>query len=107
GQRTARTVGSLDGPDPVRPLLHITHQRGITGLVGPEPPRPQQLLTTVDDLDRDRHLVGIDPDDHVLHGTTPALLEPVKGTARWAVLLRAGQTPLEPHLVTVAGGSQS
>jgi hypothetical protein len=28
-------------------------------------------------------------------------------TARWAVLLRAGQTPLEPHLVTVTGGPQS
>src|SRR3954451_21129021 len=29
------------------------------------------------------------------------------GTARWAVLLRAGQSPLEPRLVTVPDGLQT
>src|SRR4051812_27151344 len=35
----------------------------------------------------------------------PALVP--KWTARWALLLRAGQSPLEPRLVTVPGGRQT
>jgi hypothetical protein len=35
----------------------------------------------------------------------PLHLEPI-GTARWAVLLRAGQSPFEPRLVTVPDGTQ-
>jgi hypothetical protein len=36
----------------------------------------------------------------------PLHLEPI-GTARWAVLLRAGQSPFEPRLVTVPDGLQT
>ena len=56
----------------------------------------------VDDLDRGRQLVGIDPDDHMLpvvvHVLLPPVLEPM-WTARRAFPLRAGQTLLEPRLV--------
>ncbi len=64
----------------------------------------------VDDLDRGRQLVGIDPDDHVLRVVAHVLLPPVLDplwTARWALLLRAGQSLLEPRLVTVIGGLQT
>jgi hypothetical protein len=66
-QRTARAVGSLDRPDPVWPLLHITSQRGIPRVVGGEPARSEQPFSGVHDLDRGRELVGIDPDDHAFH----------------------------------------
>lgn len=38
--------------------------------VGGEPPRRQHLLVVVNDLDRDRQLVGIDPDNDLLHATS-------------------------------------
>ena len=60
----------------------------------------------VDDLDRGRQLVGIDPDDDLLHVLLPPVLDPM-WTARWALLLRAGQSLLEPRLVTVTGGPQT
>jgi hypothetical protein len=66
------------------------------------------VLAFVDDLDRRRQLVGIDPNDHPLlmrHALLPPVLEPM-WTARWAVLLRAGQSLLEPRLTTVTDGPQ-
>jgi hypothetical protein len=45
--------------------------------VGAEPSRSEQVLVMVDDLDRRRQLVGIDPDDDVLHVLLP-LLVPIK-----------------------------
>src|SRR5665647_3086008 len=65
------------------------------------PARAEQLVVTVDDLDGGRELVGIDPDDHLRHSVRLLLLVPI-GTARWAVLLRAGQSPFEPRLVNGA-----
>ena len=66
-QRPAGAVASLDRPDPLRPVLRIGPHRGVAGLVGAEPARAEQLLASVDDLDRRRQLVGIDPDDHLRH----------------------------------------
>ena len=106
GERTSGTVGALDRPDPVRPGLGVGPHRRVAGLVGGEPSRAEQLLVLVDDLDRRRQLVGIDPDDDLLHALLPPVLVPI-GTARWALLLRAGQSPLEPRLVTVPGGPQT
>ena len=60
----------------------------------------------VDDLDGGRQLVGIDPDDDALHVLLPPVLDPI-WTARRALLLRAGQSLLEPRLVTVTGGTQT
>ena len=42
----------------------------------------------------------------LLHVLLPPALDPT-WTARWAVLLRAGQSLLEPRLVTVTGGPQT
>ena len=39
----------------------------LTCLIGGETTRPKQLFVMVDDLDRHRHLVRIDPDDHALY----------------------------------------
>ena len=77
-----------------------------SGLVGREPPRAEPLLVFVDDLDRRGQLVRVDPDDDLLHVLLPPVLVPI-GTARWAVLLRAGQSPLEPRLATVPDGPQT
>ena len=110
GQWTAGAVGSLDRPEAVGPLLHITAHRGVTGVGGVEPTAAEELFVGVDDLDRHRHLVGIDPDDHALRLAAHLLTSSSPGTSwttRWALLLRAGQTPLEPLLVTVTDGSQS
>ena len=52
-------------PTPARPSLREGPHRGVARLIGGEPARPQQLLVSVDDLDRGRKLVGIDPDDHL------------------------------------------
>jgi len=61
------------------------------------------LLVLVDDLDRRGQLVGIDPDDDLFHALLPPVLVPM-WTARRALLLRAGQSPLEPRLVTEPDG---
>jgi len=61
GQRTTGTVGSLDRPEPVRPLLHIAPHRGITALVGRVATSSPPLLVVVEDLDRDRVLWGSTP----------------------------------------------
>jgi hypothetical protein len=47
GQRTACSVGPLDGPDRVRPLPHLTHHRGVTRLV-------QLLLHSLDQQEERR-----------------------------------------------------
>ena len=80
--------------------------RGVAGPIGGEPTRPEQPLAMVDDLDGGRQLVGIHSDDDVLHVLLPPGLDPM-WTARWALLLRAGQSLLEPRLVTVIGGLQT
>jgi len=52
--------------------------------------------------------VRINPDDDdltLLHVLLPPVLP--TWTARWALLLRAGQSLLEPRLVTVSGGLQT
>ena len=45
-------------------------------------------------------------DDHLRHSVLLLRIVPI-GTARWAVLLRAGQSPFEPRLVTVPDGLQT
>jgi len=70
-------VGALDRPDPIRPGLRVGAHRGVAGLIGAEPTRAEQFLVPVDDLDRGRQLVGIDPDDHVLHVPLPPVLDPM------------------------------
>jgi len=72
GQWGADAVASLDRPDPVGPGLRVRSHRGVAGLVGAEPTGAQEFLVTVDDLDRGRQFVGIDPDDHLRHNTSPA-----------------------------------
>lgn len=110
GQRSACAVASLDCPDPLRPAVDVLAHRGVAGAIGGEPPRSKSLFVLVDDLDRGRQLVGIDPDDDALrmlpHVLLPPVLDPM-WTARWALLLRAGQSLLEPRLVTVTGGLQT
>ncbi len=60
----------------------------------------------LDNLDGGRQLVGIDPNDHVVHVLLPPVLVPM-WTARWALLLRTGQSLLEPRLATVIDGPQT
>jgi hypothetical protein len=66
-QRAAGAVAALDRPDPIRPPRHGSTHRRIPGPVGAEPAGGQHRLLTVDDLDRRRQLVGIDPDEHSRH----------------------------------------
>jgi len=79
---------------PLRPCLGVGPHRGVGSPVGGEPTRAEQLLVLVDDLDRRGQLVGVDPDD-VLHVLLPPVLVPM-WPARWVLLLRAGQSLLEP-----------
>jgi len=106
GEGTADAVGALDGPDPVLPGPSVGPHRGIAGLVGGEPTRAEQFSWPSTTSIVADSLSGIDPDDDVLHVLLPPVLVPI-GTARWAVLLRAGQSLLEPRLVTVPGGLQT
>jgi hypothetical protein len=69
-QRPARAVAALDSPDPLRPSRHRLPHRGVAGLVRAEPACGQHDLVVVDDLDRRRQPVGIDPDKHVRHVVT-------------------------------------
>jgi hypothetical protein len=105
-QRATHPEAALDCPLSVRPLLHVFAHGREAGLVGSKPARSQDVLLLIDDLDRGRQLVGIDPDDNSPHGCTRALPW-MDGTARWASLLRAGQSPLEPRLVTAPDGPQT
>jgi hypothetical protein len=72
GKRPAGAVGSLDRPEAIGPGLRVAPHRCVAGLVGAEPTSAEQLLVSVDDLDRGRQLVGINPDDHLRHHTSPS-----------------------------------
>ena len=106
GQRTAGAVGSLDRPDPVRPGPDIASHRGISRVVGGEPARPEQPFWWSRTSMVADSLWGSTPMITPLHLLHLAFVVPI-GTARWAVLLRAGQSPLEPRLVTVSDEPQS
>src|SRR5680860_107007 len=106
GQRPACTVGPFDCPDPIGPGLRMGSHRCVASLVGGEPASAEHRLLLVNDLDRGRQLVGINPDDDLFHVLLPPVLVP-KWTARWALLLRAGQSLLEPRLVTVPVGHRT
>ena len=56
------TVAALNRPDQLGPCRDDPPHRCVSGLVGAEPTLRQHLLVTLDDLDRRRQLVGIDPD---------------------------------------------
>jgi len=71
GQGSTGSVGALDRPDPLRPRLRVPQHRRVAGLIGREPTRAEEPLAVVDDLDRGRQLVGIDPDDDLLHVLLP------------------------------------
>jgi len=58
-------------------------------LVGGEPTRAEELLVRIDDLDGRRKLVGIDPDDDVLHVLPPVLVPDVDGEVGSATTSRA------------------
>jgi hypothetical protein len=105
-ERSPDAVGSLDGPDPIGPGLRVGPHRLVAGLVSGEPARTQHPLVAVDNLDRGRQLVGIDPDDDLLHVRLPPVRVPM-WTARRALLLRAERSLLEPRLVSGAGGQQT
>jgi hypothetical protein len=60
-----------------------------------------------DGLDGRRQLVGIDPDEDLSpYASTRLTLVPM-WTARWAVLIGAGQSLLAPRLVTAPDGLQT
>ena len=71
-QGPAGTVGALDRPHPPRPRLDVRQHRRVPGPVGGEPALAELAFVVVDDLDRGRQLVGIDPDDDLLHALAPA-----------------------------------
>ena len=71
GQGSTSAVGALNRPDPLRPRLRVPQHRRVAGLVGREPTRAEEPLAVVDELDRGRQLVGIDPDDDLLHVLLP------------------------------------
>ena len=52
---------------PIRVGRHVLAHRRVPGLVRGEPPGRQHRLALVNDLDRRRQLVGIDPDEHPRH----------------------------------------
>jgi len=106
GQGPAGSVSALDRPRSFGPVLYVGQHCRVAGPVGAEPTRTQQLLAFLDDLDCHRQLVGIDPDDDPFPVLLPPVLVPI-WTARWALLLRAGQTLLEPRLVTAPDGVQT
>ena len=70
-QRAAGAVAALDRPDPLPVGRDVFAHRRVAGLVGAEPAGRQDCLVVVDDLDRRRQLVGIDPDEHLRHASYP------------------------------------
>ena len=103
-QRPAGTVAALHRPRPLGVAGDVFAHRRVPGLVRGEPAGRQDRLLVVDDLDGRRQLVGIDPDEHPRHDL-PCLPPSLSMDAGRALLLRAGQTPLEPHTGTVTGGN--
>jgi hypothetical protein len=91
GEWTPGTIGSLDFPDSIRPGRGVGAHRGVAGLIGSEATRSEELLLLVDYLDRRGQLVGIDPDDDLIHALLPALV-PV-GTARWGIATTSWAVP--------------
>jgi hypothetical protein len=75
GQRAAGAGAALDRPGPLRPGRHVLAHSGVADLVGLEASGRQDFLAIVDDLDRRRKLVGIDPDENPCHAVL-ALLAP-------------------------------
>jgi len=101
GDVATHSFASFHRPHPVRPPPAGGQQVLVAVAVGAEPARREDLLRLVEDLDRRRPLVRIHPDCHLCHD--PRLLLAIDSlSTRRAALLRAGQTPLEPHLVTGA-----
>ncbi len=101
-QRPTGAATAFDGPHPIRPGGDVLLHCGVAGLVRVEPAASQDCLSRVDDLDGGRQFVGIDPDEH-LH-LRSRLRVAADVDARRALLLRAGQSPLEPHLNAVVDG---
>ena len=65
-QRASGAVGALDQPTPgPATSSHRCASRSSRHWSVVNRPEPKHLLALVDDLDRRRQLVGIDPDDHV------------------------------------------
>jgi hypothetical protein len=104
-QRPARAVAALDRPHPVRPWRYGLAHRGVPSLVGPEPASRQHGLVIVDDLDRRRQLVGIDPDEHLRHATTRLVRTSRDREAGIAV--KSWAVPLEPRLGTANNSTQT
>jgi hypothetical protein len=78
-------------PATAAPLPH----RPVAGRVGGIPAPARDGLIAGHDLDRGRTLVRVHPDDHLVHPSPPTR-SCCACRARRALLLRAGQTPLEP-----------
>jgi hypothetical protein len=81
----------------------VLAHRGIPGLVRGDAAGRDHRLLVVDDLDGGRQRVGIDP-LNTLAITRPGFRRRSRVRAGRALLLRAGQTPLETHAGTVTGG---
>jgi hypothetical protein len=103
-QWAAHTVGTLDRPPTIRPLVpYVPQHQPISGAVGAEPAGGQLLALLVDSLDRHRLLVWVHTHDHSAHHPTSSLR--VANRRGRAELLRAGQSPFEPRLTTAPGGT--
>ena len=71
-QRTARTVGALDRPHRAGHALTYVSIAAYPARSVANRPVAELAFVVVDDLDRGRQLVGIDPDDDLLHAAAPA-----------------------------------
>jgi hypothetical protein len=102
-EMAADALGAFDRPDPLRMRMADRQHPLVAVLVSAEPSGTQDVFPMVDDLNGGRPFVGVHADDHWSHADSPRR---GKGwyQARWAALLRAGQTPLEPHSATVLDG---
>jgi hypothetical protein len=95
---------ALNRPQPLPELPAGRQQQPVALAVGAEPARHHRLLGLIEHLDRRGPLVRVHPDHDPAHKHTPP--SPSSRTCdrrRRAALSRAGQTPLEPLLVTVPG----
>jgi hypothetical protein len=68
-QRAADPVRTFHRPDALRPLPGDLQQLAVTAGLSAEPARGPQDLPAVPGLDRHRHLVRVNPDDHPVHLT--------------------------------------
>ncbi len=103
---TTHALTPFDRPTPLRPFSSRGQQLSVAVPVGAEPAGCDNTLPFVEDFDRRRPLMRVHPNHHMSH----CLLLPVldnrcrRGGQRYFEL---GQTPLEPHLVTVTGGAHA